>query len=411
MAKTVVVVGAGAAGIIAAWRAANLGAKVILLEKTARIGTKILISGGGKCNIAHDGPIEGVLKAFRPNEARFIRPACYRWTNQQIIEMFTAKGLEVYTRPNGRVFPLTGTAKDVVEILRQYLVEAGVEVRLETPVTEILTKDGAITGVRTEAGEIKTDTVILCVGGSSYPGTGTTGDGYPWLKTLGHKTVPIKAALAPMRTHPAPTEWSGVALRDCILKARQNGKEFVRWRDDLLFTHHGVSGPTVLGISRECAEKMPTGEVWIEADVTPDTSFEDLSAQIQAWVKKFPKRYVRGFVDQYVAERLALAMLALAGIPDETICTNLGKKERNRLIEIMKGWSLGRVTNVVLNKGEVVAGGVPLDEVDPQTMRSLRTQGLYLCGEILDIAGPVGGYNLQAAFSTGYIAAESAATA
>ncbi len=407
--EPVVVIGGGAAGIIAAWRAASLGARVILLEKTPRLGTKILISGGGKCNITHDGPLEDVLRAFRPNEARFIRPACYRFTNREIVEMLTSRGLEVYTRPDGRIFPTHGTAKDVVAILADYLREAGVQVRLETPVAGIQITDGVVTGVQTATGLISSSRVIVATGGSSYPASGTTGDGWKWLRSAGHTIVKLRAALAPMYMETPRPELSGIAFRDCVLKARQGGKEAARWRDDMLFTHRGVSGPTVLGISRAVSEAKERGEVLLEVDTLPDLTFERLGTEILEAAAAHPKRLVRTWVETQLPERLALETLVLASIVPEMTLGQLPAKSRNRLIEVLKACPLGSVALVNLEKGEVVAGGVALDEVDPHTMASRRVSGLFLCGEALDIAGPVGGYNLQAAFATGFVAGESAA--
>jgi len=418
MAADVVVVGAGAGGIIAAWRAACSGAKVVLLEKTVRVGTKILISGGGKCNITHAGSVEDVLKGFRPNEARFIRPACYRFTNAQIVEMLTSRGLEVYTRPDGRIFPVDQTAKDVVRILGTYLEDAKVDLRLEHAVTGVDIDQGRVCAVRYRAagGEeasMPTKAVIVCSGGSSYPNSGTTGDGWPWAKALGHSIVKVRAALAPIYLRLDPevlADRSGVPLRDCLLKARQAGKEFARWRSDVLFTHHGVTGPTVLGVSREVAERLLLGEVTLEADLLPDKRFEDLTSELLEYAGQNPKRLVASFVDAVAPSRLVDSILDSAAVPRDLACARLDKKARNRLVETLKGWSFGAVRAVPLEKGEVVAGGVSLDEVDPQTMRSKLVDGLYFCGEVLDIAGAVGGYNLQAAFATGYVAGESAAS-
>lgn len=399
------VVGSGAAGIIAAWKAASDGASVTLLEKTPRIGTKILISGGGKCNITHGGPIEDLLSAFRPNEARFIRPACYRFTNDEIIRMLTSRGLRVYTRPDGRIFPVDATAKDVVAILGSFLRDAGVLVRLKTAATSLVAEDRQVRGVRTDADVLTADAVILSVGGSSYPNSGTTGDGWPWAKALGHKIVPVKSALAPidLKERALPV---GVALRDCVLKARSNDKEFARWRGDLLFTHHGVSGPCALGISREVAE---AGGVSLEADVAPNEGFEELGQRLVNYCRENPKKQVSGAIAELVPESIVEVVFDRAEVGRETMCSNLDRKARNRIVATLKALPLGQVNRVPLEKGEVVSGGVSLDEVDPHTMRSLKAEGLYLCGEMLDIAGPVGGYNLQAAFATGFVAGESAA--
>lgn len=439
--------GGGAAGIFAAWRAASLGARVTILEKTNRIGTKILVSGGGKCNVAHAGPLEQVLKAFRPEEARFIRPACYRLTNEDIVEMMTSRGLRVYTREDGRVFPVDQTAKDVVAILEGFLDEVGVEIRRESPVTGLVVEEGRIRGVRyrkvterarraetqtsgyraataknllrelgavaTEATgeelELRADRVIVCAGGSSYPNSGTTGDGFGWAKAIGHTVDRVHAALAPIYLDTVVEARSGVALRDVVLKARQ-GKEIARWRGDLLFTHQGISGPDALGISRMVEERMPFGPVGLDVDLRPDETFESLTESLLATTRANPHRRVLTFVEEFVPERLAPDLLTSIGIPLETSVSRLERKARNRLMETLKAWPIGNVRHVPLEKGEVVAGGIRLDEVDPQTMRSRLVEGLYLCGEVLAIAGPVGGYNLQAAFATGYVAGENAAT-
>jgi predicted Rossmann fold flavoprotein len=444
----VVVVGAGAAGIFASLRAAEVGARVLLIEKTPRIGTKILISGGGKCNIAHEGPIEEVLKAFRPNEARFLRPSVYRMPNRDIIQFFTDRGLEVYTRPDGRVFPVHQTAKEVVGILRDLLREAKVRLCLETPVAELLHEDGRMTGVRTGASlaklkaapaaapgygakallrevlaeiedegasmasqVIECPRVVLAVGGSSYPNSGTTGDGYPWVRALGHGMVRVRAALAPiyLELDSDGPERAGVALRGVLLKAKAGGKEAARWRNDLLFTHQGVSGPSVLGISRIVAEKMEESPVELLVDLLPEVPHEELQEVLQASGRSHPRRVLGSWMDEILPSSLVQAFLHQAGIDPSLPFGQLGKKDRNRLIDHIKAWPIGQVRTVSLEKGECVAGGVSLDEVDPHTMKSSKKEGLYLCGEILDIAGPVGGYNLQAAFATGHVAGESAA--
>jgi predicted flavoprotein YhiN len=443
----VVVIGAGAAGIFAAWRAASLGKKVLVLEKTSRIGTKILISGGGKCNIAHDGPIGDVIRAFRKNEADFIRSAVNRFPNRTIVPMFTNKGLEVYTRPDGRIFPVHQTAKDVVKILQGYLDEVGVEVSLNTPVVEVLTENGKVIGVRTgspfekakgyairddkprfgakallsdvlqtgttRAGLneqiIHCDRVILAAGGSSYPNSGTTGDGWKWARDLGHTVEKLTAALAPvyLELEPFDPELSGVSLDDIILKARLNGKEIARWQGDLLFTHQGVSGPTVLGISRLIAENFTEGEIKLEADLAPGIDHPQIT---EAILKQDGRRPISSFIADSVPQRLAPYILRASGIDEHTYFAKLEKKLRIKLVEKIKALPLGTVRTVPIEKGEVVAGGVSLPEVDPQTMASRLIPGLFLCGEVLDFAGPVGGYNLQAAFATGFVAGESAAT-
>ncbi len=405
----IIVIGAGAAGIIAAVTAAKLGRRVILLEKTDRIGTKILISGGGKCNITHDGPVESVLRDFRPNEARFLRPSFYRYFNEDILEIFHENGLETYVRPNGRVFPVNQTAKDVCRILHQVLIEASVEIRFDTRVQDIRKTENGYK-IITEKGHYESPQVILAVGGSSFPKTGTTGDGFPWAEKLGHKLVPIIAALAPIEMDLfAGLPKAGVPLRDIVLKARYKGKEIARWRDDLLFTHRGISGPTVLGIAREVAEQENPRDVLMEVDLAPNQSFEDVSKIANDWKSNYPNHRAWSIAETFLPKSLVDDFLASVNLEADDRAQQIDKKKLNRLVEAIKGWQIGTVKEVVLEKGEVVAGGVELSEVDPHTMESLINPGLFLCGEILDIAGDVGGYNLQAAWSTGFVAGESAA--
>ncbi len=405
----VVIVGAGAAGILAAWRAAQLGANVLILEKTVRLGTKILVSGGGKCNITHGGPLELVLKAFRPNEARFLRPSFYRFTNDEMVEVLVDRGLEVYTRPDGRIFPVHQTAKDVVAILRQMLDEVGVRIQFNAGVTRIITNGSELKGVEIGNETIGCPQIVVSVGGSSFPASGTTGDGWPWMRELGHRIAPLRAALAPIYLKLESESPSGVSLRDCILKARQGGKEFDRWRGDLLFTHHGLSGPCALGVSRTIAERQAEGEVRLDVDLYPDQTFETLSQRFLDETHQHPHRSVANGLERDFPARVVELILNAAQAKGDMRNKDLDKKTRNRLIESLKMLPLGAVRAVPLEKGEVVAGGVQLDEVDSKTMESTRVPGLFLCGEILDIAGPVGGYNLQAAWSTGYVAGESCA--
>lgn len=413
----ILVVGGGAAGMLAAHAAGMRGVPTTLLEKKERLGTKILISGGGKCNVTHAGTMESIRQRFRVDEGRFLRPSFYRFTNDDFVRMLTEEGIPVYERPDGRLFPVPPhDARDVVEALAGHLRAAGVRVRLGASVAAIAVAEGGVAGVTLASGEtLPTRHLIVATGGSSYPATGTTGDAWPWLEALGHRLVPLRAALAPLYLDPTPpADWSGVVLRDCVLRARRvgeggaPGKELMRWRGDLLWTHKGVSGPTALGVSREIAEAIPA-QSGIEVDVLPDETFETLSARLLAHCREHPRRAVADFVEAVVPNRLAAPLLAAARVDPAIRGAYLGQKERNRLVQTLKGWLLGRVRHVPLERGEVVAGGVALDDVDPQTMRSRHVRGLYLCGEVLDIAGPVGGYNLQAAWSTGFVAGDTAA--
>ena len=405
--------------MLAAYRAAMLGAPVTLLEKKHKLGMKILISGGGRCNITHDGTMDDLRAAFRPNEARFLKPSFYRFTNRDIMQILEERGIALYTRPDGRVFPKAGFAKDVVAALQSLLEEVGVQVSLDSPVSRILLHHGApgtgsadpenrVQGVEVEDAVLRSQHVVLCVGGSSFPGTGTTGDGWPWAQEAGHSIVKVRAALAPLFLESPRAEWAGVALRDCLLKTRQAGKVFASWRGDLLFTHRGLSGPAALGISRDAAERRPAGPVSLEVDLLPDRPDDQLDRDLREWAALNPRQQISLFVEPLAPSRLVGSLLQSARCSPDIRGAYLPQKSRSALVRTLKGWVIGSVQHIPLEKGEVVAGGIALDEVDPQTMQSRKTSGLYLCGEILDIAGPVGGYNLQAAWSTGWVAGESA---
>ena len=417
--RKVVVVGGGAAGMLAAWAAAKAGAHVTLLEKMERLGTKILISGGGKCNLCHAGPMDDVRNKFRHNEANFLRNAFRVFTNDDYLKLLTDKGLEVYTRPDGRIVPEPpADAKDVVEVMEAIVREAGVNVVLGAKIHGLLVTNDKAIGVEMDDGSrIGADALIIAVGGSSYPLTGCTGDGWKWMASLGHTVVPLTAALAPLYLEESPNwaaDWSGVSLRDCVLRARavnaqgDKGKERMRWRGDMLFTHKGISGPVSLGVAREIAEAWPESSL-AEVDLFPDMREDQLREEIDKWCLNYPRRSVGALLESVAPARLARPIARVAMLDMEVKGAYFIAKARQRLVVALKGWVLGKVRAVPLERGEVVAGGVALGEVDNRTMMSRKISELYLCGEMLDIAGPVGAYNLQAAWSTGFVAGQAAA--
>ncbi len=277
----VIVVGGGAAGIIAAWRSAGLQAPTLLLEKNERLGIKLHISGGGKCNITHAGLMHDIRMAFEPNEARFLRLPFLRFTNEDVLALLHERGVETYTRPDGRIFPVSGRAEDVVEALAWHAGHAGAEIRCGSVVERLEAAGGKVHGIWMQGRSHRASAVILATGGVSYPKTGTTGEGLRWARELGHSLVPLRAALAPIYLDPAPpADWSGVAVRDCLLRARAGGKVISRWRSDLLFTHKGISGPTALGVSRDVALALEHGPATLDADLLPDRPPEDLAAEL-----------------------------------------------------------------------------------------------------------------------------------
>jgi hypothetical protein len=396
--------------LVAAWSAAVTGASVLLLERNQRLGAKILISGGGKCNITHGGSLLDVLDGFSAPQARFLKPSLYHFSNTDLIRLIESNGLVTHVRHDGRVFPRDGNAKDVVGIFERLLAGAGVMVLRGAPVCEILAADGAVFGVRTESGDHYARTVVITTGGVSYPRTGTTGDGHGWASRLGHTIVPLRPALAPIAVRPpAPVEWRGVALRGGVLCLLSDGVERARCEGDLLFSHEGVTGPAALELSNAASEAMAAGDARLAYDFVPTMNPAEVDEELQAEILRHRGRTLQSILDLRLPDRVVPAVLAAAGVDGSTKGYVLTRAQRRALGSTLKRWDLGAVAGVDIARGEVTAGGVALGEVDPHTMRSRKVRGLYLAGEILDVAGRVGGYNLQAAFSTGFVAGEAAA--
>lgn len=412
----VVIIGGGAAGMIAAWRASSLGAKVTLLEKNPNLGIKILISGGGKCNITNGSNIQVMLKQFQKNESRFLKFAFHTFTNEHLLSILHHEGVETYTRDNGKVFPTSHNADDVVKAFQNLLEQNKVEVKLHTPVKDIFRNTDGTFNVKTNREVIQALKVIVASGGSSYQKTGTTGDGFRWIQKLGHTIIPLRPALSPIILLPAPPSlWQGTPIRECKLMAisrpNNTGQRAVvsEWTGDVLITHFGISGPATLEVSRNAYLEFEKGtKIDMCVDFYPEMTLEQLDEKIVKEVTLYPTRNILTLTEYLVPQKLAEFILVQLKIERSKRLNQLSKNERRELVKKLKQCSLGIVKEIPLDRGEVTAGGASLTEIDSTTMESNIVPGLYLCGELLDIAGPVGGYNLQAAFSTGYVAGEHA---
>ncbi len=408
--QNIIVIGGGAAGMVAAWKAATLGNTVILLEKNPDPGIKILISGGGKCNITNGSDIRTMLKQFKPNEGRFLKYAFHEFTNTKLLELLNSHDVETYVRENGKVFPVSHNADDVVNAFKQLLTESGVSLRTQSPVREIFKNPDGSFNIKTSRDIIRADKVIVATGGSSYQKTGTTGDGFRWMEKLGHTIVPIRPALTPIVLSPTPpSSWQGTPIREGRLMALSGGKVVSEWNGDVLITHFGISGPAALEVSREAFiefEQHRTVEMCV--DFFPELTEESLDEKLIHEISANPSRSVITLTEQMVPQKLAEYLLVNTSITFLKKLNQLSKTERKSLVKMLKRCPLGTVKEIPLDKGEVTAGGVSLGEVETTTMESKLIRNLFLCGEVLDIAGPVGGYNLQAAFSTGYVAGMNA---
>jgi hypothetical protein len=405
----VIVVGAGAAGMVAAWRAAARGRRVLVLEGNPRPGVKLRISGGGKCNITHAGPVGSLLEAFPPAQARFLRPALHRFSNEDVVALLAREGVQTYVRDNGRVFPLDrpGSAAAVVAAFQGIMARAGAELRPSAPVTGLAAEGPRITGVRTRDGLLPCGALILATGGASYPETGTRGEALGWLRALGLPVSPWFPALAPIPLeHPFPG-WEGVALRGgtLVLRAGRGGRRLASFQGDALFTRTGLSGPAALELSREAESARRAGAAWLEYACPEAAGAAHALEEARA---RHPHLAVQTWLARHLPERLCASALDAAGLDPARRFKDLRRAEAAVLRSLVEAFPLGAPKPVPLERGEVAAGGLALSAVDPATMRVKGWENLYVCGELLDVDGPVGGYNLQAAFSTGFVAGESA---
>ncbi len=426
---TLLIIGGGAAGMSSAIAAGRIAARngkrcsITLLERNARPGTKIRISGGGKCNVTHGGtPAELLGKGFlRQNEKRFLRHALYSFSNSDLLDLLRSRGVEAEERSDGKVFPLSGDASTVAIAFEGLLKESSVRQLFSCRVRSVECQDEVFL-VKTAGGvSFTADVVILATGGVSYSRTGTTGDGLAIARSLGHSIKDSSAALAPLYTvKPPPPSLSGISLRSVGLIASAGGRSVER-RGDLLFTHRGFSGPAALSLSRDIAELSTLfGSVVLFADLFPEQSIAELEELLLLHARKSGAQMVRKFLQSCsiaplrgafgqalygtIPTAIVSFLMRQATLENDVTWSGLVKEKRQSLLAVLKRFPLGSVRNVPLDQGEVSAGGVSLGEVNPKTMQSRIVPKLFLCGELLDYAGEIGGFNLQAAFSTGWMA-------
>ena len=407
MKKKVIVVGAGAAGLMAAGRAAEKGHEVHLYEKNNRIGKKILITGKGRCNVTNDSDVEGLLDNI-PGNPYFMYSAFYQLDSFGLQEFFRNLGLELKVERGKRVFPVSDRSLDVVLALEKYVKQNKVKLHLESPVDSILIEDGKAAGIRLKNGkEEKADGVIICTGGLSYPGTGSTGDGYRFAKAAGHHVTKLYPSLVPLKT---AEDWChelmGLSLKNIEITVKNNkGKKVYTDFGEMLFTHFGVSGPVILSASRHIILTIEEGyKLYI--DLKPAMDEKKLDARILRDFEKFANKDFVNSLDELLPQKLIPVIVQLAEIDPRKKVNSITKEERKRLLGLIKALPL-TITGVTgYNEAVVTCGGIETDEIDPSTMESKLVKNLHFAGEVLDVDAYTGGFNLQIAFSTGYTAGE-----
>ncbi|WP_145177051.1 BaiN/RdsA family NAD(P)/FAD-dependent oxidoreductase [Rubripirellula lacrimiformis] len=412
----IVVIGAGAAGLIAAAEACRRGADVVLLEKNTKTGVKILMSGGTRCNITHDTDARGICQAFG-HAKRFLQPSVGAFPPPDVVAMFNQAGVATKVESTGKVFPESNRAIQVRDALHQMAIDAGVKLRLQAAVTNVTRSATDADGqnewtVHTETDSIEADRVIVTAGGKSWPGCGTTGDAYQWLSALGHSIVSPRPALVPLV---GGTPWmhqlSGITLDDCIATVRPAGGKrkqvAIARRSSWLFTHFGFSGPAAMDVSGVMTAAGSMKQSSLELDLLPEVDDDTLESTFSDRQSDGGRRRVAAVLSQWLPNRLADALVLHAGA-DRSVA-ELPAATRRQLIDSIKRLPLPVSGTRGFAKAEVTAGGVSLKEVNPKTMESRICPGLFIAGEVLDVDGWIGGYNFQAAFATGRAAAIAAA--
>lgn len=407
--QKVLVIGGGAAGLLAAGRAAELGANVVLLEKNKMVGRKLLITGKGRCNVTNAGDINKFIENFSGN-GRFLFSAFSKFFNQELEDLLKAQGVALKVERGGRIFPVSDKAADIVKALQNYAVKNGALIQLNKNITGLVVEEGQLIGVKTADDFLPAQRVIVATGGKSYPGTGSTGDGYLWAKEVGHSVVPPRPALVPLNTRESwVKDIQGLALKNVEVSLYKGEKLLGQEFGEMLFTHFGVSGPIILTLSRYVVSS--TGlELTLYINLKPALSQEKLDLRLQRDFQKYQRKQLKNALDDLLPKNLIPIVIEQSGVSPEKFVHQITKQERMDLLKTLQALKLTVSGPRSLAEAIVTAGGVSLKEVDPRTMESKLLPGLYFAGEVLDIDGFTGGYNLQAAFSTGYVAGESAAT-
>ncbi len=413
--ERVIVIGAGPAGMMAAVKAAENGSRVLLLEKMKLPGRKMRITGKGRCNVTNAADVTEIIKNIKGNGV-FLNSSMRNFDNHDVMDFFTAQGVPLKVERGQRVFPVSDKAQDVVDAMVHRLHELDVSIMTETPVQDILTagdgEERRVIGVRTRQGDIyKGRAVILAVGGASYPGTGSTGDGYDMAAAVGHTVTRITPALVPLETE---EEWvrdvQGLSLRNVQATLLADGEEQASEFGEMLFTHYGVSGPIILSLSRTAAMLLADKHfVELSLDLKPALTMDKLDARIQRDLQKYQRKTMHNALVDLLPHKLISIVLDAAYIdPDEPV-NQLTAAARTRLVTTLKGLMLTITRPRPLAEAIVTAGGVAVKEINPKTMESKLVHGLYFAGEVVDVDGYTGGYNLQAAFSMGAAAGQWAA--
>ena len=406
--KKIIVIGGGAAGIIASIRAAENSAHVTLLEKMPKVGRKLRITGKGRCNLTNSADVDSFVKNI--HNGKFLYSALKGFSANDTVNFFESLGVKTKIERGGRIFPVSDDANEILDALIGKMAILGVEVINNSSVTEILAENKKIVGVKVGDKILSADAVILATGGLSYPKTGSTGDGLRLARQLGHTITEILPALVPLETEEDfVRDLQGLSLKNVRVKLLADGKKVAEQFGEMLFTHFGISGPIILTLSRQTAKLLADKKfVELEINLKPALSFEQLDARILRDLEKFKGKIIKNSLHELLPAKLIPIILDRAFIEENKRTDEITQAERRRLVENLRGMLLTVTKPRPIEEAIVTSGGISVKEINPKTMESKIISGLYIVGEVADIDGFTGGFNLQAAWSMGHAAGISA---
>lgn len=406
----IAVVGAGPAGMIAAIRAGQHGKNVILIERNDKLGKKLKITGSNRCNVTNTANLDTFVEKFG-KRGSFLRSAFAKLSNRRLMSFFNAKGLKLKEEENGRVFPVSNKSTSIIKVLKEYLSENRVEINYNTRLEKIKVKNGYFSLDLGNDNHIATKKVILATGGVSYPSTGSTGDGFNIARKLGHKVTALKPGLVPLiASDEYVKELQGLTLENVVLTFKYGKRKIVSETGNLIFTHFGISGPLVLDLSSKIVPLFDKNEIInLFIDLKPQLTNFELEDMLINEFKARSKTEFKNFMKLFIPNRMIPIIIELLEINPKKNVNQVNRKERIAISNLLKAFPLTLTGFQSIDKAMVTCGGISKKEIDPQTMESKIVPGIYFAGEIIDLCAPSGGYNLQEAFSTGYLAGESAA--
>lgn len=404
--KKVLIIGGGAAGMLAAVYAARNGARVHLLEKNEKLGKKLYITGKGRCNVTNACETEELFQAVMSNP-KFMYSAFYSYSNQDVMRFFEEAGVKLKTERGGRVFPQSDHSSDIIRALEREMQKAGAEVSLHTCVKRLIEEEGSVRGVELSDGtRLEADAVIVATGGLSYPSTGSTGDGYRFAEELGHKVTERSPSLVPLTAKEAYIpRLQGLSLKNVQLTVKNGKKVLYKDFGEMMFTHFGVTGPMVLSASAYLGKQLKKGELQAYLDLKPALTPEQLDARILREFEAAPNKQFKNVIGVLFPSSLTPVMLELGGIAPDKAIHEISREERRRFGELVKAFPFTITGMGEFKEAIITRGGVSVKEIQPGTMESKKIRHLYFIGEVLDLDAVTGGYNLQIAWSTAYLAA------